>query len=378
MRIFKRNCIFAMGLSIAAGLCASVSAQSSGTMPLYDMISSTNQSPAISWRYEFPDDYHVHRDATAELWRLSGIYKTGSGLKYAAMGQLLRVRVAEESTPQSDSKWRFHHLFGISQSVVDLQAKSFIANVSVAREALRLAEVDFARNKIWVNQHSFQSTPQSRCQVNRSWMFSDPGATLHMNLQQLECPYFLQKDTPEPFHFYVQPMRVLSGEFGDQEITEGHFWLTHGWGGLPLRQSPVVVDQFFLPLNDTTMLNLVRTRRASGRGRAVLSAQLYADGQVNTLDYRTINLTDVNFWRSDKTNNNYSIGWTVSWPGHTAAIRSVLPNQELNVFGQSRWAGAIEMRVTVDRKHGSSAITRADGSSLYGFAEISPVNSDFE
>jgi len=338
--------------------------------------SSAPAIPAQRWQYAFPTDHDPHPEQGAELWQLFGTLITQDGSEFVTSTKLLSVAFGQTVLAPRVSQWQFQQVHGISHMLVDTQASSHTGQVSVAREALQLAGYDKARGEIWVNQHSLKLSASGACELAIDINYAHSDNPFRWEMASSSCPNLPESVMPTVNHGYSLSLEIASGSLHQRALRSGRYWLVHSWGSLPAADSPVFIDQFYLPWNNESLLEVVRTRRADGGGSPVVSARLHAAGRIQTLDYRRLQLTDQKKWSSAATANTYSHGWTLAVPGYRVNLEPIVADQEVNAFGLMRWSGAVRMDVMHDSSNIAGALDPPETRTVYGFAELSSLPAE--
>lgn len=337
---------------------------------LLELLDPGIDATAVNWSYSFPSDHHAHPAQGAESWTLFFTFETSPENQMALQAGFARVRLHSATPLESrHSSWSFDRLFGFSANVAELATAKHREVAALSRSALELAGTDSGTGSVWVNQYGMRLRSVEACELEVSLDIPDHVAALQLTAKSNLCP--LHASSPSLIHGYSVALTKGVGTFGDLQITAGRGWLLRNWGELPSTASPVVLDQFRLLLDDG-LLHLTRSRRRDGRGTPVLSATWHGYDDLRELDHRLLSLQDKDYWLSATSRQRYSAGWDLSWPGFTAVIEPLVPEQEQDVLGQKQWSGVV--RVTV-QNNSDAAATRSEH---VGFAELSPVTASVQ
>jgi len=356
------------------GFLSSLQAQS--PLSMFSSVDLETSAKPVVWPYRFPVDHYPHTQHSSELWQILGFIGTESGQSFFVDTKLLRLAISPKRLQRAKSSWQFQQVYGLSQGLVNQQKKAYKSQVTVAREALRLSGFDQANREIRVNQQKLKLIAEEECALATEIEFTHQHLTFQSSLVAEECPILPMQEVATVSHGYVQPMRVVSGSVEQQKIISGRVWLLHSWGRFPAQRSPIAVDQFSIPIDDHTLLKITRTRRSDGSGRPVLSAEQYISGTSESIDYRRLNIIDIDFWTSGKTAKRYSHGWTLSWPGYRAKLEPYIVEQELEAFGQTRWSGVVQVELIPDHRSDADVGVVPQKRRIFGFAEISPSSEE--
>jgi len=160
---------------------------------------------------------------------------------------------------------------------------------------------------------------------------------------------------------------------GEEEVpVRGQAWLDREWSTSALSEDQVGWDWFALQLSDGRDLMYYQIRRADGtadpRSRGVL---VDADGGVQSLTSRMVEITVLDGWESPRGGHRYPSRWRLVLPGEDLHLEVVplLADQELDLTFRY-WEGAVRVTGT----EASSSLTGRGYVELTGYGD--PVPSE--
>lgn len=323
------------------------------------------------WNFQFPSDHGPHSDFRTEWWYLTGSVNDDRGHPLGL--QLVLMRLGLTAQPRErPSRWAASEIYAGLFSISDPADGRLRSYQRASRAALRLAgAATHPMQQVWVENWRLTQSPADEHALDRIAQIVSDEVTLDLKLRNRKplvdgnAMGEQRRETPAPFHFYVQPRLRATGtlRLGEQQsAVEGTLSLEHAWGELPLPGGPIAFDRFTLHLDDGRELFCVRTHRVDGSGIPSTTGLLIGkDGRSHRLSRGDIELLPTGYWRSLRTGAHYPVRWTLRAPPYGIEL-ALLPhwnNQEASGWAPY-WAGPVRLR-------GASPTTAAAGD---GFMQL--------
>jgi len=222
--------------------------------------------------------------APFEYWQWIAVLFDAKGNAYALQQRFVRVRISNSVAEAIDSQWQFTEVVATDYQLNIQNKKGPETHSQAQRVALELAGTDSAKQAIWVG--AYRATAESEASIkelqncNRSYELTMP--KLKASFSSAICP---EIENTKAFSVSSGAAMLVHGTYQlDSSVVNlsGHGWFIHGWGVPPvMNNSAVLVDRAWLKLNDGQDLQMLRTRRRSGRGPSLTSGSLRVIGSVS-------------------------------------------------------------------------------------------------
>lgn len=222
--------------------------------------------------------------APFEYWQWIAVLFDAKGNAYALQQRFVRVRISSSAAKADDSQWQFSEVVATDYQLNIQNKKGPETHKQAQRVALDLAGADSAIQAIWVG--AYRATAESEASINelqncnRSYELTMP--KLNALFNSAICP---EIENTNAFSVSSGAAMPVHGTYKlDSGVVNlsGHGWFMHGWGVPPvMNNSAVLIDRAWLMLNDRQDLQMLRTRRRSGRGPSLTSGSLRAVGSVS-------------------------------------------------------------------------------------------------
>jgi predicted secreted hydrolase len=313
------------------------------------------------WRYEFPRDYHAHREFKTEWWYFTGNLFDGEGHRFGYELTFFRhgVRPAAERDP-SVSRFIVDDLKFAHFAVTNVAGRKFQFGQKNSRGAFGEAGFDDGNRIAWIENWNLTATGDNEFDLSAA---TDFGAIrLHLRAAKPMVVHgengvsVKSADGASASHYYSIPRMETTGEIsvnGTTSQIRGESWFDHEWSSSQLGKGEVGWDWICLQFDDGAELMLYRMRLASGGVEPSSSGTwIAADGTATHLRVADFQMTPAGFWKSNATGAQYPTAWRIVLPGERAefTIKAPLEDQELKLGAITYWEGAIDATGTRDGK----------------------------
>jgi len=298
-------------------------------------------------------DLLPHADAQAESWDVLAIVSDSEKNYYAIQHQFARLGLRDADYRAEQSDWAFRDVMRATWAISNSTSGTFDHASVLQRVALQLAGADASSGRVWLDNQSLTLEHRDMpCGVDYQ-LQSARG--IDLTLTQLRCPTSTSRGG---LASSLSSVLAVSGTVlnGDERLpVEGRGWVRRGWGDLPLPGGAVVFDQLLLELEDLGNLELMRSKRRTGRGPTTLSMSWQpaltnddAATDATGLPRRAIDPVLIDF-QDDGAQTSASSGYTypthwqlsVDEPGIDVTLTPLIALQEIDDLFGTRWRGAV-------------------------------------
>ena len=306
------------------------------------------------WRYEFPRDHHVHEEFKTEWWYFTGNLTTEQGRRFGYELTFFRqgIRPPDERSGTT-SRFVIDDLKFAHFTVTDVAGKTFLFQDKVSRGSFSEAGFDDGKRVAWIDDWSLQMQSDGSFQLAAAAR----DAEIRLHLVPGKAPVIHGADgisrkaegAGHASHYYSVTRLGTSGRLRVREETfavSGASWFDHEWATNQLAAGQAGWNWVSAQFDDGTELMLYQMRLTNGAIDPISSGTFVrADGTSVSLTSAEFQMTPTSFWKSDKTNGNYPIGWKIAVPREQlqCKIEPVLPNQELVFTPLIYWEGAFDL-----------------------------------
>lgn len=283
-----------------------------------------------------PLDIQSHPDSQFESFEIRAVYKDESGEWSTLTSQLDRLQITDERV--SDSDWAFNSIarVHISNGTEAQAIKS--SREEFARVALKLA--DSTGQRIHIKDSVLTFNPESQC--NSSIEFAGRDASNESFLFTAKpkgCPVSASSGFLNQWEFNAIPFQ---GQLSGKAVV-GSLWLTHVWGNAFSTGGAVLLDQLRVQLSgeNTQVLSITRTKRASGTGpRTITAYWIEENGQRQSVD---IEWEDQMFVTSQTSGLSYPQRIVIRIPAknYELALQPIVDLSEVSDTLGHRWSGGM-------------------------------------
>ena len=236
-------------------------------------------------------------EAPFEYWHWMAVLFDTQGKAYALQQRFVRLRLSG-SAAESDSKWQFSEMMASDYRLSIQDSESADTHSQVQRVALELAGANSVEQTVWVGAYGVTAHEAGhRDLLKNGFLHSDTQNRTENSITPTHCSESYELSLPQitatfnasacseiesTKQFSIKAgaaMPVVAAyKVGDDLVDlTGHGWFIHGWGVAPLvNDSAVLIDRTWLLLNEQQDVQLLRTRRRSGRGQAITSGSVRA------------------------------------------------------------------------------------------------------
>ena len=177
--------------------------------------------------------------------------------------QFLRIAVVPANADVAKSSWGFRDVLVQNFTAYDFHAGKGQSFNSAERRAMRLSDV--TDNAVYVN--------------DTKALLSDAGCGSTIRLERFDVSMiWTTLDCPKRVRFGDTIISTANAKFDN-----GVGWVSHAYGQLPTLGGAVIIDQFEVQLSNNQTLQVNRSRRRSGSGPVTVAADLFVDGNTQSL-----------------------------------------------------------------------------------------------
>lgn len=238
-------------------------------------------------------------EAPFEFWQWMAVLFDAQGKAYALQQRFVRLRLTG-SAAESDSKWQFSEMMASDYQLSIQGNESAATHRQVQRVALELAGINSVEQAVWVGAYGVKAhNAGHRDYVKGASVRDDSDNSSGNSITPPGCNESYELSLPQITATFsslacsdIENTKLFSIETGaampvvatytiDDNLVDltGHGWFTHGWGVPPLIDaSAVLIDRTWMVLNEQQDVQLIRTRRRSGRGQTLTSGLVRAIG----------------------------------------------------------------------------------------------------
>lgn len=298
---------------------------------------------------EFPRDHGPHPAYLTEWWYYVGNLVSADGRRFGFQLTFFRRALTPEATART-SDWAANQAYMAHFALSDIGAQQFHAFDRYSRGAAGLAGAQAEPYRVWLENWSVEGvgprTERLRAQQD--------GIALDLTLTWGKAPALhgeagLHQKGPETGNasmYYSLTRLPLQGAVtlnGQTFAVTGSGWMDHEFGTTALGARAIGWDWFALQLDDGRELMVYQIRREDGTIEPQSSGSLIeADGRVQHLDGRDVQITVLDTWQSAASGGRYPARWRVDLPAFalTLTITPRQADQELRL-AQTYWEGAV-------------------------------------
>jgi predicted secreted hydrolase len=303
--------------------------------------------------FVFPRDHAAHEEYRLEWWYYTGNIQTDDGRQFGY--ELTFFRTGIDFAPKNPSRWAIRDLYVTHFAVSDMASKRLEFFERVGRRGVGGAGADADRYRVWNGDWN------ARLDGNDHLLRAESGPVkIHLTLSPDKPPALHGKQglsqkgpTPGNASYYYSFTRMKTrGSVtvaGKTFSVTGQSWMDHEFSSSFLEEGQQGWDWFALQLDDGRELMLYQIRRNDGTIDAHSSCTLVrADGSCESLARSDFEIVPGQRWRSEASNAEYPIEWTVRIPGRQLDlnIRAAFAAQEMNTVastGFPYWEGSIRI-----------------------------------
>lgn len=284
---------------------------------------------------EFSDSPYSNLDAPAEQWEILYVQQNDVGDVFAIQQSFARISFPQNAA--SVSEWSYDQVMFAQQSVTRSGSvssePSFQTQQSLQRVANDLAGVNLD-GAIWVNDQRLKISNAHRC----------------------EHEFVLQGGLLDEFHFAsprcgkktsIAGLNINSLKLtSDTRAPISAGWLEHSWGKIPPSSGMVVFDRFWLQIDDSTSITLLRRKRRNQDGPVRIAGEFFESSSGSASAFASdVAIDDMGEHLSNTSNLNYPTSWKVQVPeiNLDVLLTPVSVMQEHSKTGDPVWQGAVRI-----------------------------------
>ena len=304
--------------------------------------------------FEFPRDWLAHPEYRTEWWYFTGNVQDAAGARWGFELALFRFGIADVG--ERASAWAGRGAWMAHLAVTDAQGRRFVAEESLAREALGLAGSEAQPARIWVGNWAVTGAPNSGPlklmangdRIGLELVVRTPAPWVPQGVNGVDA----KGAGPGNASFYYSLPRVaVEGSLRLDDGThavQGSGWIDREWGTTTLDAKTVGWDWFGLQLMDGRSLMFYRLRYQDGTASPFSGGALVGrDGRRRPLGPEDVKLAVMRVWTSADSGASYPVAWRLDVPreGLVLGIEPLLEDQEL-ALSMRYWEGAVDVAGT--------------------------------
>lgn len=307
----------------------------------------------------FPRDHGAHLGFQTEWWYLTGEVKTKKGQEYGVHFTIFRRGVENRPLEPGESRLRPHQILIGHAALMRLDREDYRHAERVRRLGAGLASASESDLEVVLEDWQVRRTEKGAITIevfdrDRGLGFDLIAEPIKEVVAHGKGGVSTKGDGQGNASAYLSfPRMRLSGNvtFGESEgvSVEGEGWLDHEWGTSQLGPEVVGWDWFALRLDSGHELMLYGLRKKGGEATAHSAVTLVGpSGKHRTIDFRKVELTVTETWKSELTGAEYPSGWRLKIRDEPfdLTLRPRVKNAEFDgrsSVGIVYWEGPVEV-----------------------------------
>ncbi len=310
-------------------------------------------------RFSFPEDHFSHPEFRNEWWYLTGNLSTDNGDLYGYQVTFFRTAISPQRQADA-SHWRSHQLWMAHAALSNGQTKRHLFAERWSRDALKLAGVQQAPFRVWLDDWRIEATQGAAFPWQVTLKTEQFELALTLSPQKpivLQGNQGLSQKSSAPgnaSYYYSLPRLDTSGTLTQahhsMQVT-GLSWLDREWSSSALTSEQVGWDWFALQLEDGRDLMIYQLRRKDGQTDPHSAGTLIdKQGRATALQLAEFQLQPLRWWQT-KDGASYPTGWRITLPAQDLDLK-ILPlfdAQEMQTTLRY-WEGAV---IVQDQRSGT-------------------------
>lgn len=330
---------------------------------------------------KFPEDLGAHRNYLSEWWYYTGNLTSDEGRQFGFQLTFFRRGIIPPHLQQDrESSWATGQVYLAHLALSDINARKFIYEERISREAAGLAGTRSAPMKIWLYDWKIENTAPNifelaaRTSRLKLSLRLEDGKGITLQGDQGYSPKGPQAGNAS---MYFSQTRLLTRGIisldGKTYTVHGTSWMDHEFSTSALSQDQIGWDWFALQLDNGSELMVYTIRQSNGEIDPYSSGKIiYPDGSTSTLTFDQFEIQVLDTWKSPHSKAVYPSKWKLTIPEKNIEliITPMMSDQELNL-SFIYWEGAVSIEGMF---HGD--VTKGKGyAELTGYAE--PFRGEF-
>ena len=304
--------------------------------------------------FTFPEDHALHPGFRNEWWYFTGNLESNEGDHFGYQVTFFTTSFSGDNQ-MSNEGWQSSRIWMAHVALTDVMGNQHIALERFSRENPGLAGAKLNPFKVWLENWSLSSDPNTTDPNGFPWHLSieDDAFSLSLTLDPikdlvLQGDNGLSQKSPEPGNasYYYSLTRIASeGAIslnGENHEVIGQSWLDREWSTSALAENQSGWDWFSLQFDDGQELMYYQLRDNAGDAHPSSDGNWTNQQSIQTrISIEDIVLVENSNWLSP-TGIAYTTEWSMQYAGQEWIIRALIDDQFMHL-SVPYWEGAVEI-----------------------------------